>query len=109
MWRSAECRTVLLDFEPDAEGKLHAGRRVRTGATRSYGANAFGDENMELTFINWDKETNAPADRDGKAARSQFGGDLHLPTITDENLLIPPAYVARQRRLQHCSPGTPPI
>lgn len=79
---------VLLDFEPDAEGKLMQGAEYDWGNAQ-YGAK-FGDENMELTFINWDKETNAPATVTEKGP-FQFGG-TYIGDYTDETY-YPACYV----------------
>lgn len=87
MWRSQK-RQVLLDFEPDAEGKLMQGAEYDWGNAQ-YGAK-FGDENMELTFINWNKETNAPATVTEKGP-FQFGG-TYIADNTDETY-YPACYV----------------
>ena len=79
---------VLLDFEPDAEGKLMQGAEYDWGNAQ-YGAK-FGDESMELTFINWDKATNAPATVTEKGP-FQFGG-TYIGDYTDETY-YPACYV----------------
>ena len=86
---------VLLDFEPDAEGKLMQGAEYDWGNAQ-YGAK-FGDENMELTFINWDKATNAPAT---VTEKGPFQLRRHLHCRQYRRDLLSRLLCARQRRLQ---------
>ena len=62
---------VIWDFEPDENGEL-----IKCGSydwgNKSYD-NHFGDENMELTYIDWDDATNLPAPVT-KRGPFQFGG-----------------------------------
>ena len=62
---------IIWDFEPDADGELIQCGNYDWG-NKSYG-NYFGDEDMELTFIDWDDATNLPATVT-KNGPFQFGG-----------------------------------
>ena len=62
---------VIWDFEPDENGELIQCGNYDWG-NKSYG-NYFGDENMELTFIDWDDATNLPATVT-RSGPFQFGG-----------------------------------
>ncbi len=62
---------VIWDFEPDGNGELLQCASYDWG-NAAYG-NYFGDENMELTYIDWSDETNLPATVT-KRGPFQFGG-----------------------------------
>ena len=62
---------IIWDFEPDENGELIQCGNYDWG-NKSYG-NYFGDEDMELTFIDWDDATNLPATVT-KNGPFQFGG-----------------------------------
>lgn len=79
---------VIWDFEPDAEGKLIQCGNYDWG-NKSYG-NYFGDENMELTFIDWNDETNLPATTTRRGP-FQFGGS-YIGDYGDKTY-TPAAYV----------------
>ncbi len=80
--------TVLFDFEPDAKGNLLKVGNADWG-NASYG-NAFGDENMELTYISWNDETNLPGTVT-KRGPFTFGGE-YISNIYDRTY-DPTAYI----------------
>lgn len=79
---------IIWDFEPDENGELIQCGNYDWG-NKSYG-NYFGDENMELTYIDWDDEANLPATVTRRGP-FQFGGS-YIGNLGDKTY-TPACYV----------------
>lgn len=79
---------VIWDFEPDENGELLKCAEYDWGNS-AYG-NYFGDENLELTYIDWNDETNLPATVTKKGP-FQFGG-TYIGDLSDRTY-FPACYI----------------